>query len=68
MVQKRLILHLGAPKTRTTSLQNALIAHEAQLADLGVRYLTSYRAAINHNRLIMQLSKGGKPQKPPAAG
>jgi hypothetical protein len=60
MALKRLILHLGTPKTGTTSLQNTLVAEEEKLATLGVRYLKSYRAAINHNRLIMQLSKGGE--------
>ncbi len=60
MAQKRLVLHLGTPKTGTTSLQNTLVAEEEKLATLGARYLKSYRAAINHNRLIMQLSKGGE--------
>ena len=63
MAQKRLILHLGTPKTGTTSLQNTLVAEEERLARLDVRYLKSYRAAINHNRLTMQLSKGGEVAK-----
>lgn len=60
MRKKRLILHLGTPKTGTTSLQNALIGQEKPLTAQGICYLKIFRAAINHNRLIMQLSKGGK--------
>ena len=57
MVQKRLILHLGTPKTGTTSLQNVLVAEEDRLSQQGIRYLKNFRAAINHNRLMMQLFK-----------
>ncbi|MEL6550239.1 MAG: hypothetical protein AAFQ54_08320 [Pseudomonadota bacterium] len=59
MSEKRLILHLGTPKTGTTSLQNVLVAEEDALAGAGLRYVKTCRAAINHNRLVMQLSKGG---------
>lgn len=58
MGAERVILHLGTPKTGTTSLQNMLVAEEKSLANDGIRYLRSNRASINHNRLMMKLSKG----------
>jgi hypothetical protein len=34
----KLVLHIGTPKTGTKALQDALLTHPAELADIGVRY------------------------------
>jgi len=47
-VARRIYLHVGAPKTGTTFLQNMLHAHRDQLAQDGVLYPTTTMAA-HHN-------------------
>ncbi|MCF2903378.1 hypothetical protein L0666_00120 [Octadecabacter sp. CECT 8868] len=36
---KKIVLHIGLPKTATTTIQNALCDHPDKLADLGIAYL-----------------------------
>ncbi|WP_299349478.1 hypothetical protein [uncultured Shimia sp.] len=63
MTVERIILHVGTPKTGTTSLQTALVAQEEVLAKEGIRYLKSFRASVSHNRLIQMLNRGGEEAK-----
>ena len=57
MREKKIILHVGAPKTGTTSLQTVLCAQSESLTQAGIHYLKSMRASVSHNRLIMKISK-----------
>jgi len=51
-------LHIGSPKTGTTSLQGFLNANATALAARGVNYVRAGRSNIAHNRLAMAARRG----------
>lgn len=55
-----LYVHGGLVRTGTTSLQTALVAHEADLAATGILYPERWRlpGGVNHHRVIELLSSG----------
>lgn len=52
------IIHIGPPKTGTTSIQKMLAHEEERLRDAGVLYFDTYRAGPSHNGLAMDLRRG----------
>ena len=52
---KGLLIHIGAPKTGSTALQNFLLTNEAPLAAKGICFLASGRTNISHNNLFNPL-------------
>lgn len=59
MASKRLVLHVGSPKTGTTALQSALSENENSSLASGVHYLRSFRRGASHNYLMKLLAKDG---------
>lgn len=53
-----IVLHIGAPKTGTTVLQQFLTENEAALAERGIRYVRAGRPHIAHNALPMAIAAG----------
>ena len=48
----RLLLHIGMPKTGTSTLQRTLLAHRRRLSRVGVLYPRPARREANHNRIV----------------
>lgn len=52
------IVHIGSPKTGTTSIQNTLSQNEAALSQLGFRYARAFRKGPSHNFMTVLLRQG----------
>lgn len=52
-----LILHIGSPKTGTTSLQQFLFANEDRLREGGINYMRAARSHIAHNPLPIAIAQ-----------
>ena len=57
-----LYLHIGMPKTGSTSIQSALAGGKTHLAEQGVGY---FDLGKNHSSLLKALFRGEKPKKVP---
>lgn len=51
------IIHIGPPKTGTTSIQEMLAQEEPRLSAAGVHYLNAYRVGPSHNALAMAIRR-----------
>jgi hypothetical protein len=60
-VEKRCYLHIGAPKTGSTALQNFLYENRKQLADYGWKYPDVSLRGFGHHDLAFQVA-GGYPE------
>jgi hypothetical protein len=52
-----LLLHIGSPKTGTTSLQRFLFENEIALRDRGINYMRAGRSHIAHNPLPISVAQ-----------
>jgi len=53
-----IVLHIGAPKTGTTALQQFLSTNEAALRARGISYMRAGRSHIAHNPLPTAIAQG----------
>lgn len=52
------IIHIGPPKTGTTSIQQMLAHHEEALREKGIHYVRHGRVGPSHNSIAMDLRRG----------
>jgi len=54
-----IVLHIGTPKTGTTSIQHALSTNEDLLADKNITFIKTGRHRASHNDLANAISRHG---------
>lgn len=57
-MKKRLILHIGSPKTGTTSIQWLLHQKQDILREHGINFSRTHRKHISHNRVVPEFREG----------
>lgn len=58
-----IVLHIGTPKTGTTSIQHALSTNEDLLADKNITFIKTGRHRASHNDLANAISRHGPDHK-----
>lgn len=57
-MKKRLIIHIGSPKTGTTAIQTFLSQNQNLLRQSGLNYVRAGRTHISHNGMVDQFRNG----------